>query len=139
MEKKKYYINDCGETIEVFPKLFLYPVRDMIIGKKMENIGICLDYMEEDVRVPYCYLTVTFGEFLGKKNSAYIDINHCTDFAKQLLADFGAKDTGLTKRGGFCEYPLYIFDEKLLRELGGELYDQYSDQYEAYMKMFEEE
>ena len=55
-------------------------------------------------------LTVSFGEFIGLKDSAYIDTNNCR-FAQQLLDQGIAVDTGLRKSSGFCEYPLWGFQE----------------------------
>lgn len=141
MTEHKYIIKSWGGVeVEVYPKLFLYAVKDAITGKNMTIPGIQLYYMDDGFLEPYQTLTVSFGEFIGMKNCAYIDVNNCSPFAKQLLDAFGAaKDTGLTKRSGYCEYPLYVFDEQFLREIGGVSYDRYSDQFDAYMKMFEEE
>jgi hypothetical protein len=48
---------------------------------------------------------------------AYVDLNNMPELEKFIednqLGDF----TGLTKRSGFCEYPLYLFDPEKLRQL----------------------
>ena len=62
--------------------------------------------------------------------------NNC-DFAKQLLIYGFAKNTGLTKNSGFCSYPLWVFDESFLAEIGGEQYQQYSKAFDDYMAAFE--
>ena len=49
------------------------------------------------------------------KNCAYIDTNNC-DFTDQLLEQGIAQPTGFTKHSGFCEYPLWVFDEEKLKE-----------------------
>ena len=64
---------------------------------------------------------------------AYIDANNCP-FAPQLLTDEIAQDTGYSKISGYCEYPLWVFQEDFLKEIGGEKYEQYSEQFDAYMR-----
>lgn len=78
-------------------------------------------------------LTKSFEEFIGLKNSAYVDINNCP-FAPQLLNRGFAKDTGLYKESGFCSYPLWTFDETVLKETGGEKYERYARAYDEYME-----
>ena len=77
--------------------------------------------------------TKSFEEFIGLKNSAYVDINNCP-FAPQLLNRGFAKDTGLYKESGFCYYPLWTFDETVLKETGGEKYERYARAYDEYME-----
>lgn len=67
------------------------------------------------------------------ENSAYVDINNCP-FAPQLLNRGFAKDTGLYKESGFCSYPLWTFDETVLKETGGEKYERYARAYDEYME-----
>ena len=81
----------------------------------------------------YAVLTVSFGDFLTLKNCAFIDTNNCP-FAPQLLSDEIAQDTGHSKISGYCEYPLWVFKEDFLKEIGGEKYEQYSEQFDAYMR-----
>ena len=82
---------------------------------------------------PYAILTKSFGEFIGLKNSAYIDTNNCY-FAQQLLAQGMAKDTGFYKESGFCTYPLWQFEEEFLREIGSKNYERYSEKYDDTMR-----
>lgn len=115
-----YKITDCtGETIEVWPSLELYTVHDFM-GKKMP--GLCIQLNFEDG--PYATLTVCLGEFIGVKNCAYIDTNNCS-FADQLLQQLPAQDMGLTRRSGYCEYPLWRFEEDFLRSIGSVNYERY--------------
>lgn len=67
------------------------------------------------------------------KNCAFIDTNNCP-FAPQLLSDEIAQDTGHSKISGYCEYPLWVLKEDFLKEIGGEKYEQYSEQFDAYMR-----
>ncbi len=132
METKKYKITNCvGLTCEVTPELFLYSVKDYM-GRDMTIPGIQLYTEEEGGRMPFATLTKSFGEFIGAKNTAYIDINNC-DFAEQLLQYGFAKNAGFTKQSGFCTYPLWVFDDAFLREIGSKKYEEYSDAYDAYM------
>lgn len=136
MEDKVLKIKDfLGQEQEVIPKLFLYEVTDFM-GKKMTIPGIQLYTREDGMLMPYATLTKSFGEFIGAKNCAYIDTNNYS-FAPQLLSMGFAKDTGFTKESGQCRYPLWVFEESFLREIGEEKYEQYSREYEAYMRSFE--
>ena len=42
--------------------------------------------------------------------------------------------TGLYKESGFCSYPLWTFDETVLKETGGEKYERYARAYDEYME-----
>lgn len=86
-----------------------------------------------DEKEQFAILTKSFEEFIGLKNSAYVDINNCP-FAPQLLNRGFAKDTGLYKESGFCSYPLWTFDETVLKETGGEKYERYARAYDEYME-----
>lgn len=81
-----YKIKDFpGRELTVQPRLALYSVRDFT-GKEMPGLSITpIDVTDVNDPTDYCDLTVSFGEFIGIKNSAYIDTNNC-DFADQLLA-----------------------------------------------------
>lgn len=135
MEKKEYKIkNFLGKEITVIPRLFLYSVKDFT-GKPMPIPGIQLYWETDGMEEPFATLTKSFGEFIRVKNAAYIDSNNC-GFAEQLL-DYGfAKNTGFTKNSGFCTYPLWVFDESFLAEIGGEQYQQYSKAFDDYMATF---
>ena len=101
----------------------------------MPGLAIVLEEVDqnENMTEQYAVLMVSFGEFLPVKNCAYIDANNCP-FAPQLLAEGIAQDTGYSKISGFCEYPLWVFKEDFLKEIGGEKYEQYSEQFDAYMR-----
>ena len=125
---KDYY----GRELVVQPRLSLYSVRDFA-GKEMPGLAITLiDATDSNDPTDYCDLTVSFGEFIGMKNCAYIDANNC-DFADQLLKQGMATKTQFTKRSGFCEYPLWMFEEKDLREMGEAAYETYCLEYDKYM------
>jgi hypothetical protein len=123
--------NFLGEKIQLEPRLGLYRVSDMM-GKRLPGLAVFLDELTLAGREPYCALTVSFGEFLGIKNSAYIDTNNC-DFAGQLLKPGIAEATGLYKTSGFCRYPLWIFSEAFLKEVDEETYRKYAKEYDGYM------
>lgn len=122
-----------GETVSLIPKVALYTVHDFM-GKEMPGLAIIL---EEGEGMGFDTLTVSFGEFIGMKNAAYIDINNCP-FADQILALGVAENTGFTKNSGFCSYPLWVFKEDFLTECGKENYKKYADAYDAYMRAAEE-
>lgn len=117
------------KTVVLTPKVELYEVLDFM-GEKMPGLAIAF---KDDEDYQYCVLTVSFGEFIGIKNAAYIDVNNCP-FADQLLASGIAEDAGFRKNSGFCSYPLWVFKEDFLVEHGKENYKKYSDAYDAYMQ-----
>lgn len=92
---------------------------------------------------PYAVLTVNlpsrlgnFCEMIGLKNAAYADTNNCP-WIKELVEAGVVKDTGFTKQSGFCEYPLYLFDENWLKSLEpidpNFTYDVYSRKFDELM------
>ncbi len=124
--------NHFGRSVEVSPQLVFYEVNDYM-GRKMNIPGIELVQVTDEDEEPFeDRITKSFGEFIGVKNCAYIDLNNCP-YATELLELGIAKDTGLTKHSGFCEYPLWYFDEAFLKEIGGEEYEMYSKQFDRYM------
>ncbi len=129
----KITFDDCfGEKKVLVPKVILYSVDDYM-GNEMTIPGIELSEETEDGLEPYAIITKSFGEFIAIKDSAYIDLNNCP-YATKLLELGYATETQYSKQSGFCEYPLWLFDEKFLKEIGGEQYEQYSQEYEKYME-----
>lgn len=136
----RYNIKDYfGNPITVEPRVELYSVRDFM-GTELPGLAITLDEVHSDgeATTPYSMLTTSFGEFISMKNAAYIDTNNCP-FAEQLLDQGIAQATGLTKSSGYCQYPLWIFNEDFLKEHGGEAYQKYSDEFDSYMNQGDED
>ena len=129
----EYKINVLEREFVVTPETNLYTVSDFM-GKKMYGIAIQLkaENPETGVKGPFSIITKSFGEFIGLKNSAYIDLNNCP-YATQLLQYGIAVDTGFTKQSGRCVYPLWLFKEEFLKEHGEANYNQYSDEFDRYM------
>lgn len=131
-----YEINtNYGGKSKVNPSVELYAVKDFT-GKEMPGLAIRLT--DAETLEPYTMLTKSFGEFIGIKNAAYIDTNNCP-FANQLFEKGIARDTGLKKTSGRCEYPLWIFNKDFLLEHGAENYQKYSDAYDEYMNPYTSE
>lgn len=127
-----------GSQITVEPSVELYSVRDFM-GKELPGLAVELNEVDSDgIKTPYTMLTTSFGEFISIKNAAYIDTNNCP-FAEQLLEQGIAQPTGLTKSSGFCQYPLWIFNEDFLKEHGGESYQKYSDEFDSYINQGDED
>ena len=61
------------------------------MGKEMPGLAIVLEDVT-NVAEPeeYCMLTVSFGEFIGMKNCAYIDSNNC-DFTAHRTPTMGIR------------------------------------------------
>ena len=117
-----------GKEIVLRPRLELYSVCDFM-GEEMPGLAIILN--DDQSNEQYAVLTVSFGEFISLKNSAYIDTNNCP-FAPQLLKEGIAQETGFTKKSGFCSYPLWIFTEEFLKEIGAENYRIYEEAFKNY-------
>ena len=127
-------MNLFGEQVTLQPRVELYSVTDFM-GRELPGLAIVLDEVtgSPDGLEEYAFLTVSFGEFISIKNSAYIDTNNCP-FAEQLLSQGIAEPTGLYKTSGFCRYPLWIFKKDFLTEIGGENYQEYLRSFEGYFK-----
>ena len=135
-EMKGFEIIDIysGKT-KVKPTVELYEVKDQLYGRDMNGLAIQLWEVNENNEIvsPYSTVTKNFGEFIGLKNTAYIDLNNCP-YAVELLKKGYAKDTGFTKVSGMnVVYPLWQFDEEFLKTIGGENYKIYSDEWDKYM------
>lgn len=131
-----FTVNTGFGTVHLRLKLGLYDVAGMN-GEPLTGLGLLMDEVTEDGKLigPYGVLTTSFGEFIGLKNCVYIDVNNCP-YAGQILTHIG-KNTGFTHRSGFVEYPAWIINEDLLKQLDADLYKQYSDKYDEYMDVFE--
>lgn len=121
-----------GRHISLSPRIELYSVEDFM-GQEMPGLAVVLDESDGEEREQYAVLTVSFGEFISVKNSAYIDTNNCR-FAEQLLDQGIAESTSFTKESGFCTYPLWVFKEDFLKEVGGENYQKYAQAYDEYFE-----
>lgn len=128
-----YKINVMDQEYEVAPEIHLYTVSDFM-SKEMHGIAVRLTWNDPETGIPqpFAMLTKSFGEFIGMKNCAYIDLNNCP-FATQFLQEGIAVDTGFNKQRGMCTYPLWQFKEEFLKEHGEENYKLYSDEYDRYM------
>lgn len=126
-----FIINDSFGEVELHPKLDLIEVKDFM-GETHHNLYIGFDYYEDGAKLPYADFTVSFGEYIGMKNCAYVDTNNCR-FADAILKTGIATDTNLTKQSGFWEYPLWIFKPEFLSDIGKEKYEIYSKEYDKYM------
>ena len=78
-----FIINDSFGEVELHPKLDLIEVKDFM-GETHHNLYIGFDYYEDGAKLPYADFTVSFGEYIGMKNCAYVDTNNCR-FADAIL------------------------------------------------------
>lgn len=131
-EKPTVKIQAYNKEWNLIPEVAVLVVPDFM-GTKQHNIGLNLYCESEDGLEPFATLTKNFGEFIGLKNCAYVDLNNCP-FATQLLEQGVAVDTGLTKQSGFCTYPLWQFNEEFLKSADSKLYELYSQKYDEYME-----
>lgn len=125
-------MRDCfGNEQEVIPQLELYSTKDFM-GKSMPGLAVQLYAKQGKKIVSHADLTVNFGEFIGMKNAAYINTTNCP-YADDLLKTGIAIDSGLSKETVFCRYPLWMFSENFLREIGKDTYEEYAGAYDLYM------
>ena len=120
------------KKLEITPHLKLVEVIDFL-GEKLHNLGLSFTHVEDGNEMPFADFTLSFAEYIGVKNCAYVDTNNCW-FADEIFETGIAKDTGLTKIGGFYKYPLWQFKEEFLEAVDKEVYQKYSDEYDEYMK-----
>lgn len=114
------------------PSIGLYSVTDFMGGRKC---GLAVKLKDSD-GLPYTTLTVSFGEFIGIKNAAYIDSNNNPKELIDAVVEAGwMQDTGFTKVSGFCTYHLYIFDEQFLETANPDVYQEYREQYEDFERV----
>lgn len=129
-----------NQTITVKPVVYLYQAKDYL-NESRSGLCVGLLYQPEEGKkkdwLPFCTLTKNFGEWIGIKNAAYIDLNNCP-FATQLCDAGFAEKTSFFKKNGFCEYPLWIFKEDFLRQVEGE-YNRYAKEYDSVAGVLEEE
>ena len=126
--KPRYEVISYGGKYQVEPSLDLYSVKDFM-GEEKVGLAISLNVVENNKVVePYATFTVSFGEFIAIKDAVYIDTNNC-NFAFQLKNQGFGVDTGITKQSGFWNYPLWIFEESLLRQIDNDVYEEYAKQY----------
>ena len=126
--KPRYEVISYGGKYQVEPSLDLYEVEDFV-GETRYGLAICLNVVENNKVVePFATFTVSFGEFIGIKDAVYIDTNNC-NFAFQLKKQGFGVDSGITKQSGFWNYPLWIFEESLLRQIDNDVYEEYAKQY----------
>ena len=114
------------------PSIGLYSVTDFMGERKC---GLAVKLKDSD-GLPYTTLTVSFGEFIGIKNAAYIDSNNNPKELIDAVVEAGwMQDTGFTKVSGFCTYHLYIFDEQFLETANPDVYQEYREQYEDFERV----
>lgn len=88
------------------------------ISRYLNNgcIYIGLVTNEEGFPEPYGDLTVNL-EGRVPDYCGYVDLNNMPELEKFMEENDLGEFTGLTKRSGFCEYPLYMFNVDKLREM----------------------
>ena len=79
-------------------------------------IYIGLVSCEDEFPEPYGDLTVNLS---GKVPDycGYVDLNNMPELEQFIEENKLGEFTGLVKRSGYCEYPLYLFDANRLNEL----------------------
>ncbi len=97
------------------------------INNYLDNNGMYIGIMtSSDYPEPYGDMTVNLDS-KAPDYCGYIDTNNMPELAKFIEDNDIGEFTGLTKRSGFCEYPLYLFNPEKLRQLcpdGMEAYER---------------
>ena len=128
------------DSNEIIPDSYSYDFGfSKVDGLKLKvQFMLSLDFMGVEKRVPhlslfdeeepYCTLTVHFGEFIGQMCTTYIDTNNNSNVEEFMLNNHIGFKTSFTKRSGWCEYPLYVINPKLLAQ---------TEDWEKYRKDFD--
>lgn len=97
------------------------------IGNYLDSNGMYIGIMTSSgYPEPYGDMTVNLDS-KAPDYCGYIDTNNLPELARFIEDNDLGEFTGLTKRSGFCEYPLYLFNPEKLRELcpeGMEVYER---------------
>ena len=137
------YADVYGNEYMLIPELRLYKAYDMLTGENRPTIAIQLNFINESMeREPYATLTVNFGDYIGVHNAAYIDTNNLGSKIIDWLEKIGAGyNTGFTRKSGFCQYPVFIFEDEFLQKIedNGQYYAQYIKSFEDDTDLFETE
>lgn len=139
INKIEFEANLFGEKKIIVPELGLYVADDILTNKMRYNIAIQLYSKSEEGLEPWSVLTTNLGEFVSVKNAAYIDTNNNGAKVIDWLVKNGfGLETPLTKHSGFCEYPLFVFDEDMLKRIDyNNNYEKYENIFNDYYKTFE--
>ena len=88
------------------------------VNTYLNNQSLCVGMtaVEDGEPEPYGNITVNLGVAVPNF-CAYVDTNNMPDIESFLVENKIAEATGLSKRSGYCEYPLYLFNTERLREL----------------------
>lgn len=129
--KVEFEANLLDKKTIIIPELELYIADDILTNKTRYNIAIQLYSRSEEGLNPLSVLTTNLGEFVSVKNAAYIDTNNNgANVIDWLIKNGFGQATQFTKHSGFCEYPLFVFNEELLKKI------DYNNNYEKYEKLF---
>ncbi len=102
-----YHSSFTGETDVIF---------DIQQYMDQDNLYIGLLCNEDGYIEPFADLTVNLGGDMPNY-CAYVDTNNLPDAESFIQEHELGTFTGFTKRSGYCEYPLYMFEPDKLREL----------------------
>lgn len=76
-------------------------------------------------------ISINLGEFLSIPNAIYLDVELFSDDLGYKLEQAGlGKLTSLTKHSGYMAFPIFIFDEEILRKADSKIYSKYIDNFE---------
>ena len=91
---------------------------ELEINSYSNNSSLFMELWDTGGEDPEAYgnITVNLGDEIPAY-CAYVDTNNMPEMEQFITENGLGVFTGLTKRSGFCEYPLYLFDTDKLREL----------------------
>lgn len=99
----------CGyDNLEL--KIYAYQTTDFM-GQDKRVLAIVLENKEVEI-----YVTTCFGEFIGQISTTYVNTNNNPNIEDFLFANHIGIKTAFTKRSGFCEYPLFIINPRLVEK-----------------------
>lgn len=90
---------------------------EVSLSQYADNKNLFLELVATDGEYPEPYgnITVNLGEV--PDYCGYIDTNNMPEMENFIMENDLGDYCGISKRSGFCEYPLYVFNVDRLREL----------------------
>ena len=129
METNKVKLSVPCNKEETLPETFIYQTPysteklELVVDYVMipdfmgvEKRVVYLAAKDAETGESYAVFSKYFGEFIGQICTTYIDTNNLPEAEKFLVENHIGFKTPFTKTSGYCEYPLFVINPKLLAQ-----------------------
>lgn len=107
-----------GQTLDLITRWGRTEKVQLKISSYRNNNGLYIGLNAVGGEYPESYGDVTVNlDSKAPDYCAYVDVNNMPELETFIVENNLGEFTGLTKRSGFCEFPLYMFHSDKLREL----------------------